>query len=278
MTSETSSDVQFNIVFAHANSFPASTYKLLFANLRSRGFSVEALEKFAHTAQYPVTNNWPHLVQELVDFAQPVAEKTKQPVWLVGHSLGGILSAMVAAQHPGLVRGVVLMDAPILSGWRSSLLGFAKKTQWFESYSPAATSRKRRNSWPSTASALEHFQSKPAFASWEPTVLQDYVQHGMLDENGQRILAFDRDIETQIYNTLPNNLDALFQRHPVQCPVTYIGGRHSLEMRQVGMAMTRKLSQGRVLMLDGSHLFPMENPLATAAAIETALRNMQAQG
>jgi hypothetical protein len=29
-------------------------------------------------------------------------------------------------------------------------------------------------------------------------------------------------------------------------------------------------------MLDGTHLFPMEKPIATAAAIEAALRNMLA--
>jgi hypothetical protein len=31
-----------------------------------------------------------------------------------------------------------------------------------------------------------------------------------------------------------------------------------------------------VMMLDGSHLFPMERPLATAAAIEASLRNFEA--
>jgi hypothetical protein len=30
------------------------------------------------------------------------------------------------------------------------------------------------------------------------------------------------------------------------------------------------------MMLDGSHLFPMERPLATAAAIEASLANMGA--
>jgi len=37
------------------------------------------------------------------------------------------------------------------------------------------------------------------------------------------------------------------------------------------MAPTQRLTQGRITLLDGSHLFPMENPLATAAAIEAAL-------
>ena len=47
-------------------------------------------------------------------------------------------------------------------------------------------------------------------------------------------------------------------------------------MRQVGMAMTQRMTQGRTMMLDGSHLFPMEQPLATAAAIEASLLNLQA--
>jgi hypothetical protein len=42
-------------------------------------------------------------------------------------------------------------------------------------------------------------------------------------------------------------------------------------MKQVGMTMTEKLTKGRIMMLDGTHLFPMENPRATAAAIEAAL-------
>jgi hypothetical protein len=54
--------------------------------------------------------------------------------------------------------------------------------------------------------------------------------------------------------------------------VAYIGARHSEEMKQVGLGMTQEVTQGRMLMLDGSHLFPMEKPVATAAAIEAALR------
>jgi pimeloyl-ACP methyl ester carboxylesterase len=81
----------------------------------------------------------------------------------------------------------------------------------------------------------------------------------------------------QIYNTLPDNLDRLIRRHPLKCPVAFIGGIQSLEMQQVGMGMTEKLVKGRVMMLDGSHLFPMEKPLATAAAIEASLRGFEAR-
>ena len=45
-------------------------------------------------------------------------------------------------------------------------------------------------------------------------------------------------------------------------------------MKRVGMAMTQQVTKGRIAMLDGTHLFPMEKPLATAAAIEAAVRNL----
>jgi hypothetical protein len=46
------------IVFSHANSFPAATYGVLFKSLKSRGFTVKAVDKFGHQPDYPVTNNW----------------------------------------------------------------------------------------------------------------------------------------------------------------------------------------------------------------------------
>jgi len=263
------------IVFSHANSFPASTYGRLFDSLRARGYRVEAIDKFGHDPQYPVSNNWPHLVQQLADFAGRVVQQQGEPVFLVGHSLGGFLSLMAAALHPELARGVLLLDSPLVGGWRATTLGAFKRVRMVESVSPGKVSRRRRQHWPSQQAALEHFQSKKAFARWDPQVLQDYIVHGMADDgDDQRVLSFDRAVETAIYNTLPDHLESLLRRHPLKCPVAFIGGTYSAEMRQVGMAMTDKITQGRTMMLDGSHLFPMEKPLATAAAIEAALLNL----
>ncbi|MDI9233181.1 alpha/beta fold hydrolase [Limnohabitans lacus] len=263
------------IVFSHGNSFPASTYGVMLDNLRQRGFEVAAIEKFGHDPQYPVTNNWPHLVQQLADFAR-AQQADGTPAFLVGHSLGGILSLMCAARHPELARGVVLIDSPVIGGWRATTLGLAKRTPLIGSLSPGRISQKRRNHWPSAEAALESFQHKKAFTKWDPQVLRDYIAHGTHDEGGQRVLSFEREVETAIYNSLPHKLDSLLKRHPLKCPAAFIGGTHSSEMRQAGIDLTHKVVKGRIMMLDGSHLFPMEKPIATAAAIEASLRNMGA--
>ena len=305
------------IIFSHGNSFPASTYKVMFDNLRQRGFEVDAVEKFGHDPQYPVTNNWPHLVQQLADFArdkqnqystalfdakqqsmdrfvprddgksvtasaarqslQPSSQcldESHEPAFLVGHSLGGILSLMCAARHPELARGVVLIDSPVLGGWRATTLGLAKRTPLIGALSPGRISQKRRHHWPDAQAAMESFAHKKSFARWDPQVLKDYIDHGTRDEGGQRVLSFDRDIETAIYNSLPHKLDSLLKRKPLKCPAAFIGGTHSAEMRQAGTDLTHQVVKGRIMMLDGSHLFPMEKPIATAAAIEATLRNL----
>ena len=272
------------VIFSHGNSFPASTYRVMLDSLRNRGFDVDAVEKFGHDPKYPVTDNWPHLVEQLADFARERIGKTGVPVFLVGHSLGGFLSLMCAARYPELARGVVLIDSPIIGGWRAGTINLMKRTPLMKSVSPGTISRKRRNTWEHREAVFEHFRSKRAFARWDERVLRDYIEHGTFDPDaasdaegaGSRALSFDRDVETAIYDTLPHNLSALLRAHPLKCHAAFIGGRQSQEMRRAGMAMTQRITRGRIMMLDGTHLFPMEKPIATAAAVEASLRNLLA--
>lgn len=269
---------QQTILFSHANGFPAGTYDVLFGALRDSGFAVHAIEKFGHDPAYPVTDNWPHLVRQLADYAQPLVEQSGARAYLVGHSLGGFLSLMCAARHPALAAGVVLLDSPLIGGWRAGALGLVKRTPLMKSVSPGAVSRKRRNAWADVEAVVEHFRKKKAFAAWDPRVLRDYALHGTSDDGaaGGRSLSFAREVETAIYDTLPHNFSALLKRHPLQCEVAFIGGRHSEELRRVGFTLTRRVARERIALVDGSHLFPMEKPLETAQLIAAALRSMTA--
>lgn len=261
---------QQTIVFSHANGFPAGTYRVLFNVWRKHGYRVLALDKLGHDPAYPISSNWPRLRDQLVQFIE--VEAGGQPVHLVGHSLGGYLSLLVACRRPDLAQSLVLIDSPVLAGWRAHSVRMIKLTGLIDRVSPAKISHKRRTQWASRAAALRHFAAKSAFARWDPRVLRDYIRAGTepLAEGGVQ-LSFRRETETRIYNTLPHHFTALLRRHPPRCPVTYLGGTQSHEGRQVGMAATRALTRGDIRWVEGTHLFPMEKPDETAQVVLQAI-------
>ena len=82
--------------------------------------------------------------------------------------MGGYLSLLAAARRPDLARGVVLLDSPLIAGWRARVLQLAKATGVGESLSPGHISKRRKYQWPSADAAFQHFASKAAFARWAP--------------------------------------------------------------------------------------------------------------
>ncbi|OYV40846.1 MAG: alpha/beta hydrolase [Thiomonas sp. 20-64-5] len=254
------------LVFSHANGFPAAVYRKLFQSLEP-AFRVRAVPVFGHDARYPVRDGWKPLAQQLVDYLQ--RDCHAESAVLVGHSLGGYLSLMAAHAHPELTRQVILLDSPVVAGWRARLLWLSKRTGLGERFSPAAAAKRRRIQWPDVAAMQTHFSSKPAFRQWDPEMLQDYSRFGTTATQHGRALAFAREVEYRIYKTLPHQLGQL-ARMPFPVPVSFIGGRSSRETRMAGLQATQRLAQGRVHWLDGSHLFPFESPQATARLIEHA--------
>ena len=259
------------LVFAHGNSFPAPSYRKLLG-LLGEVFEVAAPERFGHDPAYPVSDSWPHLLAELHAFVRRVAQRRR--VVLVGHSLGGMLSLMLAERDPALLRCVVLLDAPIVSGWRAALLWGSKRSGLAWRTAPAAAARRRRDTWADVAAVRAHFGSKDIFARWDPEMLDDYARLATEARDGARVLRFARDVEAQIYATLPHGLGRLLRRPP-QVPIGFIAGRSSRELRMAGMRATQRLVGPHLRWIDGTHLFPFEHPRRTAQTIVELWRALE---
>lgn len=255
--------------FAHANSFPASTYRLFFEAL-APDYEVQALPMHAHNPAYPVADNWQALQRELED---ELVARYRAPVILVGHSLGGLLSMMLARARPDLVRCVVLLDAPVVAGWRAFLLRVAKVSGLDMQFSSARFSQRRRTVWPDVDAAHAHFASKPMFAIWPDAVLRDYVQHGTVPHPDGVTLRFSREIETAVYRGLPNHMGRVARR-PYPVPIGFVGGTDSVECRQAGWSATRRLVGPNFVQIPGGHLFPMESPQAAAEATHRMIQSL----
>ncbi|MCF8150861.1 MAG: alpha/beta hydrolase [Sulfuritalea sp.] len=259
------------IVFSHANSYSASTYRQLFAGWRAAGHEVAAVEHFGHDAQFPVDRSWRGMTHQLTALIDSLPGSGSE-LWLVGHSMGGYLSLLAAGQRPKRVRGIVLLDSPVVYGWKAGLVTVAKATGMMYRLSPAAQAIKRRDRWPDLGEAHRHFAKKPMFASWHPDILDDYIQFGTesepTDRSGTaRRLKFRPAIEAEIYSTVPHRLVSYLRLHPPGGPIAFIGGTHSMEIKLVGMKATQRITQNRISWIEGSHLFPFERPEETVKEV-----------
>ena len=258
--------------FSHGNSYPSGTYRKCFAQLEDT-FDIRAVDMYGHHPEYPVTDGWPKLVQQLIEQVAGYGE----PVILLGHSLGGMLSMMAAKQRPDLVRCVVMLDSPVVAGWRALLLRTMKALGWSSRFSPARFSHKRRKVWPDAAAAYQHFSDKTMFAAWSPGVLEDYLEHGLAPHPDGVQLRFTREVETDIYNALPHHLGGIMNgSYPV--PIGFIGGTESEELRLAGLVATRRLvGDNFAEIVGGGHLFPMESPELAARLTREMIAKLLAQ-
>ncbi len=261
------------LYFLHGNSYPAGTYSAFFAAL-SAHYDVDAAEMLGHNPAYPVKNGWAALVRESI--ADLERRYQREPVIVVGHSLGGMLSLMIAKKRPELVRCVVMLDSPVVAGWRAFLWRAVQAAGLGARFSPGRLSRRRRNLWPSAQAAYEHFAAKPMFAAWPPQVLRDYLEYGLEPHEKGVTLRFRREVETAIYNSLPHHMGRLVKaRFPV--PIGFIKGSDSQECRQAGMAATHTLVGDNFIEIAGTHLYPLESPAVAAAATHTMIVRLLAE-
>jgi pimeloyl-ACP methyl ester carboxylesterase len=244
--------------FTHGNSYPSGAYGRLLGEL-GRDYDVRTTDMLGHDPRYPVDDNWHALVDELI--AQ--LERYAEPAILVGHSLGGAIAMLAAWRRPELARCVVMLDSPVVTGWRAHVWRLVKALGLGDRLSPGGVAKRRRNVWPSRQAARDHFISKTIFQAWAPGALDDYLEHGLKPHPEGVQLRFDRDVEAAIYSSLPHDMAAVL-RHPFPVPVGFIAGTRSEELRQAGMASTRKLVGDKLLKIEGTHLYPMESPQLTA--------------
>lgn len=254
------------IFFAHANGFPARTYTKLFSFLEDE-FEIGFIEKIGHDPKFPVTDGWNFLKDELKN---AIRKQNSAPVIGIGHSLGGILHLLAAAENPEIYERIILLDAPVISRFSSHSLRVLKITKLIDRYSPAQMTIFRRRFWKTKEEAFEHFRKKEKFAAFDEDVLRDYVEYGLTETEKGFELLFQPAVEAEIYRTIPHHLPAL--RGKLKVPAAYIGGISSREARLAKLSFMKKYFPIDFHFLEGSHLFPLEIPEKTAEKIKIICR------
>jgi pimeloyl-ACP methyl ester carboxylesterase len=250
------------LFFAHANGFPSGTYGKLFAALGPE-FEIRHLDQHAHNPRFPVTDNWLELVDELIHHLR----EQPQPVWGVGHSLGGVLHYHAALRHPELYRGVVMLDSPVLTRFDQWVIRTAKRFGFIDRITPAGRTLGRREVFSSIEAARDYFAGKSLFRRFDRECFEAYLHHGLqADGDGVR-LRFDPATEISIYRSVPHTSPGLARQ--LRVPLALVRGESSDVVRRHHALSVKSMHEGEYLSVPGGHMFPLEHPEDTAHLLRT---------
>lgn len=252
--------------FAHANGFPVASYRTLIAGLVG-SFHVLSLEsRPLWSSQSPASiRDWRPLVDDL---RSGFLDRGLAGVLGVGHSLGATLSALAAAEDPGLFAALVLIDPVIFTVPRSWLWRMAKRFGRAHRLPLVRDALRRRDRWPDIAAVRTAYRDKPTFASWDDRAFEDYLEAGFEPTAGDGVrLRYPRTWEARIFEVCPANVWRQLRR--IQVPVLFLrGARSNTFLEPAARRAVRELPAARAEVIgDSTHFVPMEQPDTVASAI-----------
>jgi pimeloyl-ACP methyl ester carboxylesterase len=258
---------------AHANGFPPASYRTLIRKL-TPAFHVLSM---AARPLWPGFDpggigDWAPLVEDL---RVGMRARGLERVVGVGHSLGGTLTARVAAADPTLFCGLVLVDPVIFTWPRSWFWMGVQRLRLAGSFTLVASARQRREHWPDLESVRRSYRGKAAFAGWAPEAFEDYLEAGFVAAEGGGVrLRYPREWEARIFEVCPADVWSELRR--IDLPVLFVrGGRSDTFLAAAAARARRELRRVRVVVIDGtSHFVPFEDPTAVAMAITAFAREV----
>lgn len=257
--------------FAHANGYPAGTYRRFLAPFLPH-YRVLAIEQRPlWPGREPAElQSWHLLADDLLAYLN---QQGLERVVGVGHSLGAIVSLLAAVSRPEQFSALVLIEPVFLPPFVFELA--ASQPDLFANQPHTDVARKRRDCWPSRQAAFDHFQKKAVFQRWPAESLWDYVNEGLETRGAEGYgLRFSPAWEAQVYSSPP--LDLWQQLPKLTRPVLIIRAAESNTLLpHVWQTLPSLLPHATLVEFPAaSHLLPLEHPQALAQTILAWLKGV----
>ncbi|MCK0070579.1 alpha/beta fold hydrolase [Kordiimonas laminariae] len=218
--------------------------------------------------------DWPTMADDIKGVLEKLDIKNAV---LSGHSIGGYLATVTAADMPERVKELVLLDPVIMSRTMYKILRLANGFMKPEKH-PVS---RRRTEWDSSESMYQRYKKRAPFKYWEDRALKDYCAHALFgpDEKGVHKLACSPLHEVQIY--LNHNGKVIHNAlGRVKAPATILRARTaglfgnplSFSVSPTWSKLSGAFQIGRdVHLTDLSHFIPMEAPDVVVNYIKEAI-------
>lgn len=120
----------------------------------------------------------------------------------IGHSFGGIATALAALEEPPRFKALVLLDPTILT---RQILGALKSMREAgtigQDFPLAARALKRQRRFASREDAYAYFRPRGIFKDWDDDAVRQYIAHGLVPDGDGLILAWSPEWEAYYFMT-----------------------------------------------------------------------------
>jgi pimeloyl-ACP methyl ester carboxylesterase len=192
------------------------------------------------------------LADHVLDLAQLLSALDRDPVALVGHSLGGAVVLQYAGLYPERVSRVVAIEglgpSPALVEKNRQTPPWERISGWIDAMQELAGRQPRR--YESLEAAESRMREENVFLS--PAQARHLTEHGVLrNEDGSYSWKFDNYVRSAIPQGF-NAADAYAVWQRIRCPVLLFRGTQSWASDPVKDGRIRHLSNARLVNVEGA--------------------------
>ncbi|MFE8073157.1 alpha/beta hydrolase [Marinobacteraceae bacterium S3BR75-40.1] len=261
------------IHFVHGNGFCCLTYEHLLARLSERyDLFLSDVQGHGHSDHGGRFQGWNKTAAHCA-----AAWAAHRHLWPesahfgVGHSFGGVVTALMMAKDPALFERAVLLDPVLFTPKMMGVMALSDVVGLWRFNSMASRARKRRSHWDTLDEAFSYCHGRGMFRGWQDESLWSYVEHGLkADPKGGWRLKCRPSREAELFGSFPKRLWYALDR--VRTPTHVIYGASSYPF--VGESANRWVQQNPCVSrqeVKGGHCFMMENPKVAADLVDQAL-------
>ena len=244
------------VLFVHATGFHARCWDALAEELSEPSIAVD-MRGHGRSGKPPPPYPWGAVAEDVVQLCDTLELRGAIGV---GHSMGGFVVAMAAALRPEAFAALLLVDPVIMP---PALYREEPKEQGEHFVA------RRRNQWASPAEMIARFQEREPFSNWQPRILRDYCEQGLLPAPGGDgyVLACPPAVEAAVYqgNRDSDPYPVLRQlRQPIRILRARAAGKdeaQSMSFSPTWPGLVEELPTAEEVYLpDRGHFIPMEAP------------------
>lgn len=243
------------VILVHGNGAHARWWSFVAPFLAARGKYVGAID----LGGMGESDDWPEpTIDGFVRQVCAVAERMSmgEPVTLVGHSFGGLISTAAATLNPHLIARLVVIDSPFHIGSRDS----------------SRPPRRVNAIYPSTSEILSRFRLIPPQEVEHSDVLDFIAQHSIAPAAGGWTWKFRVDPwdSPTLHKSLWTSIGKKLGQYP--WPAAYLRGELSELCSLEAETVWRQFAGDDapvIVIPDAHHHVILDQPLAVVTALET---------